>query len=112
MSNVVMPQQKQKPGLSSALQLAAVVPGPHQPFAAGGAVLSGMSQKQETEAPNIQSGAQGAMQRRMQSLQSSQSNLRALRDADSALASLPPEQAQQYAPAIKKARTFAEQEYA
>lgn len=112
MSNVIVPQSKEKRDtLGTALTVASIVPGPQQPFAAGGNALLGLSKKPKEATPVVQSDT-GAMQRRMEGMQASQNNIRALREADAALASVPPEQAQQYAPAIKRARQLAETEYA
>jgi hypothetical protein len=71
-------------------------------------LLSGQ-QKQRAEVPTVQTSA---IQRRMDTLQASNDNVRALRDAESSLMTLPPAQQAQYAPTIKKARSLAEQEIA
>lgn len=123
MANVAMPQQKAKgEGLGKLLTIGGAVAGgvatggsPQGAMmgASAGQMAGGLMAKPPAPAPQaVETTATGAMQRRMQALQAQQANVSALRDADAALASLPPQQAQQYAPAIKRARTFAEQEYA
>jgi hypothetical protein len=113
MANVTMPQPAaKKDRLGSMMQIGAMIPGPQQPILAGIGAVRNMNDKPKAEVPMAQASGGSAMQRRMQSLESQQLNVAQLRDAESALAYLPPEQAQQYGPAIKKARTFAEQEIA
>jgi uncharacterized protein YcfJ len=127
MSDVIMPQQRQRENNSGKLlmlggaALGAVNPamlGASGALAGAGAgaglgstagAIFGGNQKQKAEVPAVQSTA---MQRRMASMEPAQQNVAALREADSALMTLPPAQAAQYAPAIKKARSLAEQEIA
>jgi len=122
-----MPQARQKQsGLEKALPIAGAVAGGMLAGPGAWAAIQGaaggmgvgstgaglLAGKPKAEVAPVQSNAGGAMQRRMDSMQASNSNIKALRDAESSLASLPPQQAQTYAPTIKKARYLAEQEIA
>lgn len=126
MSNVVMPQTRQKENQTGKLlMVGGAALGAANPALLGatgmlggagaGAGLGGTAgsllnnQKPKAEVPTVQTSA---IQRRMDTLQASNDNVRALRDAESSLMALPPAQQAQYAPTIKKARSLAEQEIA
>lgn len=116
--SVVMPQQKQKQdSMGKLLTIGGAVAGgavggPTGAMAGAqaGQMANGLLAKDAKPSP--QPVESTAMQRRMQGMEQSQQNIRALREADSALAYLPPEQAAQYAPTIKRARQLAESEIA
>ena len=98
MAQVYMPQQQKSDPLGKALMVASVIPAP-APVAGPVSVAKGLSEKPQQAVPIVQSDP-AAIQRRMQKLD----------EAGQALSYLPPQQQQQFGPAIKRARMMAEQE--
>lgn len=112
MANVMMPQAKKTNDMGNLLTIGGAVvggafggPAGAMTGAGAGQMAGGMLAQQS--APQAQQPVQSsAMQRRAESMQ----NLDQLRQSEQALAYLPPDQQQQYAPAIQRARIMAEKQ--
>lgn len=111
MANVQMPQAKKDDSMSKMLTIGGAVVGAK--FGGVQGAMTGASAGQmagglmaSNEAPAAQGVQSNAMQRRAEAMQ----NMQQINQAQSALAYLPPEQQQQYAPTLDRARLLAQKQ--
>ena len=103
---VYAPQQKQNDGLGKLFTVAGGIvggiyggPGGAMAGAGAGQTAGGMLTPQQAPVQTVEAGSSNPMARRIQS----DDTLKQLRDAQTSLAELPPEQQQQYAAPINQA---------